>query len=90
MYRLSYTHTFEKDIKKIKKRGYDTKILTEVIKSLEIKGTVSKNLLPHKLSGNYSDCWECHLKPDWLLIWRKTKNPDMIQLIRTGKHTDLF
>ena len=90
MYPISYTRSFEKDIKRVKKRGYNTRIILEVIKTLEITGTVPKKLRPHKLSGNYNDCWECHLKPDWVLIWRRTKNPSEIQLIRTGTHSDLF
>lgn len=90
MYSISYTRSFEKDIKRVKKRGYNTRIISEAIKTLEITGIVPERLKPHKLSGNYNDCWECHLKPDWLLIWRKTKNPDEIQLVRTGTHSDLF
>jgi len=90
MYSISYTRSFEKDIKRIKKREYNTKILFEVIKTLEETGTVPAKLKPHKLSGNFKDCWECHLKSDWLLIWRKSDNKNEIQLIRTGTHSDLF
>lgn len=90
MYSISYTRSFEKDVKRIKKREYNTKILFEVIKTLEETGTVPAKLKPHKLSGNFKDCWECHLKSDWLLIWRKSDNKNEIQLIRTGTHSDLF
>ncbi len=90
MYSISYTRGFEKDIKRIKKREYNTKILFEVIKTLEETGTVPAKLKPHKLSGNFKDCWECHVKSDWLLIWRKSDNKSEIQLIRTGTHSDLF
>ena len=90
MYSISYTRSFEKDIKRIKKREYNTKILFEVIKTLEETGTVPAKLKPHKLSGNFKDCWECHVKSDWLLIWRKSDNKSEIQLIRTGTHSDLF
>ena len=90
MYSISYTRGFEKDVKRIKKREYNTKILFEVIKTLEETGTVPAKLKPHKLSGNFKDCWECHLKSDWLLIWRKSDNKSEIQLIRTGTHSDLF
>jgi mRNA interferase YafQ len=90
MYSISYTRSFEKDVKRIKKREYNTIILFEVIKTLEETGTVPTKLKPHKLSGNFKDCWECHLKSDWLLIWRKSDNKNEIQLIRTGTHSDLF
>jgi len=90
MYSISYTRSFEKDVKRIKKREYNTKILFEIIKTLEETGTVPAKLKPHKLSGNFKDCWECHLKSDWLLIWRKSDNKNEIQLIRTGTHSDLF
>ncbi len=54
---------------------------------------ISKKSLPaknrnHKLQGEYNDFWECHIEPDWLLIYKKTK--DVIILSRTGTHTDLF
>ena len=42
----------------------------------------------HRLSGQYSRCWECHIEPDWLLVWEE--NEDEIVLIRTGTHSDLF
>jgi mRNA interferase YafQ len=44
----------------------------------------------HKLSGKYSDCWECHIKPDWLMIWRQNDQTKVIELVRTGSHSDLF
>ena len=43
---------------------------------------------PHRLSGNWSGAWECHLEPDWLLIW--TQEADVLVLTRTGTHSDLF
>ncbi|HEY5510370.1 MAG TPA: type II toxin-antitoxin system YafQ family toxin [Prolixibacteraceae bacterium] len=44
----------------------------------------------HLLSGNYNGYWECHIKPDWLLIWRQDDKTKVIELVRTGTHSDLF
>jgi mRNA interferase YafQ len=90
MFTLHYTGTFTKDIRRIKKRAYNTQLLYEALFSLESDGIVPPEFKPHKLSGNYSDCWDCHLKPDWLLIWRKDEIQKEIQLVRTGTHSDLF
>jgi len=49
-----------------------------------------ENFHPHKLSGNYKDSWECHIKPDWLLIWNINEKESEIWLVRTGTHSDLF
>ena len=45
---------------------------------------------PHKLSGNYSNCWECHIKEDWLLVWLQNDNELTLLFINTGTHSDLF
>lgn len=90
MFFLHYTGAFTKDVKSIKKRGYNTQLLSEALFYFESDGIVPPKFKPHKLSGNYSDCWECHLKPDWLLIWRKDEMQKEIQLVRTGTHSDLF
>jgi mRNA interferase YafQ len=45
---------------------------------------------PHKLTGKYKGFWECHIKPDWLLIWLQKENTSQIQFVRTGTHADLF
>ena len=44
----------------------------------------------HRLQGEYKDCWECHIKPDWLLIWIEDVHTDTVTFIRTGTHADLF
>lgn len=90
MFTLHYTGTFTRDIKRIKKRAYNTQLLSETIFTLESNGIVPQKFKPHKLSGKYSDCWECHIKSDWLLIWRKDDKNHKIELVRTGTHSDLF
>ncbi|MCX6272944.1 MAG: type II toxin-antitoxin system YafQ family toxin [Bacteroidetes bacterium] len=90
MFSLQYTTAFTQDVKRVKKRAYNTRLLLKALVSLEADGIVTSNCKPHKLSGSYSDCWECHLKADWLLIWRKNEEHNSIELIRTGTHADLF
>jgi len=90
MYSLSYTRQFNKDIKLAAKRGYNITLLETVISKLVNAGKLDAIYLPHKLKGNYSDCLECHIKPDWLLIWKQDNKAKEIILIRTGTHADLF
>lgn len=53
-------------------------------------GKLPAKYKPHKLRGNYVNHWECHIQPDWLLVWYCDENKKEIQLIRTGTHSDLF
>ncbi len=79
---------FEKDAKKAIKRGKNIKKLGEVI-DLLVKGQpLDKKYCNHKLQGVFKDHWECHISPDWLLIYRKTTTK--LILVRTGSHSDLF
>lgn len=57
---------------------------------LESAGTLPPKYKPHKLRGNFTNHLECHIQPDWLLIWVCDKENKGIQLIRTGTHSDLF
>lgn len=88
MYSIVYSGKFKKDVKLLQKRGYDLEILKKVILTLEKKGELEIHFQPHKLSGKLSGYWEAHLKPDWLLIWKKVNTE--IWLARTGTHSDLF
>ncbi len=90
MYSIYFTSKFERDLKLVKKRGYDISQLEYVIETLELTGKLSPKYLTHKLKGNYSECLECHIKPDWLLIWQQDNETMEIFLIRTGSHSDLF
>ena len=90
MYTLYYTGKFEKDLKRVAKRGYNMPLIEEVIETLETTGILDASYLPHKLKGNYVDCMECHIKPDWLLIWSQNNTTKEIYLMRTGTHSDLF
>jgi mRNA interferase YafQ len=90
MYKIKTTNCFEKDTERCIKRNYDLSPLEMVVSFLESNGKLPPHFKFHILSDNYSDCRECHLKPDWLLIWRQNDELLEIELLRTGTHSDLF
>lgn len=90
MYTIITTNRFEKELKLCKKRGYNMKLLHEVISILSKTGKLPEKYRPHKLSGNYENCWECHIKGDWLLIWMQNNEELTLLFINTGTHSDLF
>jgi len=88
MYAVRYSSRFKKDLKRIKRRGKDTSILQTVIKKSAYDEPLTAKFRDHALVGNYSGMRECHLQPDWLLIYRLVD--DQLILVRTGSHVDLF
>ncbi len=79
---------FKRDIKKIKKQGKSLSELKTFISILARKSPLPEKYKNHSLSGDYSNYKECHIKPDWLLIYKITDNE--LQLVRTGSHSELF
>ena len=79
---------FKKDFKLTEKRGKDTQKLSDIIDELKLGQALPKKNKNHKLKGNYAGCWECHVEPDWLLIYKI--DPEELILMRTGTHSDLF
>jgi mRNA interferase YafQ len=90
MYKIYTTNRFEKDLKLCKKRNYNLNLLKEVIDILQIEGKLPIKFKPHKLSGDYTDCWECHIKSDWLLVWKQNDDELTLLFTNTGTHSDLF
>jgi len=90
MYTVKPTKKFAKDLKRIEKRGYKIDLLTTVIKKLAAGETLDESYLDHPLKGNYKGCRECHITPDWLLIYEISDNSLILYLTRTGTHSDLF
>ncbi len=90
MYRITTTNRFEKDVKLCIKRGYDISLLKKVMSLLAGTGSLPEKYKPHKLSGKYVNCWECHIKPDWLLIWQQNDKELVLLFMNTGTHSDLF
>lgn len=90
MLTIKYTTRFRKDYKVIKKRGYNIKLFTEVVGILASEQPLEQKYKDHALSGDYEGLRECHIQPDWLLIYRIEKDVLTLTLSRTGSHSDLF
>ena len=90
MLQLVTTTQFRKDYKRIRKRGYDTDLLKQVLDRLISEESLDLRYRDHSLSGNYSGFRECHIQPDWLLIYRIDNDQLILTALRTGTHSDLF
>lgn len=85
---LRYRSAFKKDLKRVIKRGYDEELLKVVIELLRQGLPLPPARRDHALKGEWDDFRECHIEPDWLLIYQTTD--DELLLARTGTHADLF
>ena len=90
MYSVKPTTKFQKDLKRAEKRGYRIELLTAVIKQLAAGEALDESYSDHPLKGKYRNCRECHITPDWLLIYEFAGNELILYLTRTGTHSDLF
>lgn len=90
MLTIKYQTAFKKDYKRIQKRGYDTRLLKRVIELLAEGRGLPLEYRDHPLSGNYSGCRECHIAPDWLLVYEVVEKELLLYLTRTGTHSDIF
>ena len=89
-YTIRPTSRFQKDLKRVAKRGYNTDLLTAVIKKLANGEPLAQKHRDHALTGDYAGCRECHITPDWLLIYEISDDTLLLYLTRTGTHSDLF
>ena len=89
-YEIKNTTQFKKDYKLAKKRGLNIKLLKEVVSILANGEQLESKYKDHMLSGNWSGHRECHIQPDWLLIYYVEDNELVLTLSRTGTHSDLF
>ncbi len=89
-YIIEYTREFLRDAKRCRKRGLDMSLLEQTITILAETGTLPVRYRPHKLSGKYAGYWECHVQPDWLLVWRQDNNLLTLMFTNTGTHSDIF
>ena len=90
MLTIRYETSFKKDFKRIVKRGYDVRLLENVIEMLANRIDLPQKYRDHQLTGDYSDFRECHITPDWLLIYKISDEELILYLTRTGTHSDLF
>lgn len=89
-YEVRFTNQFKKDIKLAQKRGKNIDKLFEVVDTLASGKTLASKYHDHDLSGDYSGCRECHIEPDWLLIYEIDNGLLILVLNRVGGHSDLF
>ena len=88
MLKPEYTNRFKKDLKVIEKRNLDIELLKDIIRKLCLEERLPAKNKDHNLSGDWSGCRECHISPDWLLIYQIGNG--IIVFERTGTHSDLF
>lgn len=92
-YELKFSTKFKKDFKKIssdKQKVEETKMVFQLLMDYGTDGIPLK-MKPHQLKGNWKDFWECHIRPDLLMIWLQIDEPNkIIFLERIGSHSDLF
>ena len=89
-YNVLITNSCKKDIKKASKQGKNINLLFEVVDRLSEGETLEPKYKDHKLSGNYEGKRECHIEPDFLLIYEICKEEIVLYLVRVGSHSDLF
>ncbi|HEL1541407.1 TPA: type II toxin-antitoxin system YafQ family toxin [Streptococcus suis] len=90
MLTLVTTNQFRKDLKRIKKRGLSLSKLEAVLETLLKEKTLDQRYRDHALVGNYIGFRECHIEPDWLLVYAIDKGQLILTASRTGSHSDLF
>lgn len=90
-YEVIFSKTFKKSLKKINKNKNIDELL-DIVDKLAIKEELAPKHRNHKLidDKNYKNCWECHIKPDWLLIYQYNDDELLLLLIDTGSHSELF
>ncbi|MBQ2733428.1 MAG: type II toxin-antitoxin system YafQ family toxin [Clostridia bacterium] len=89
-YEIKFTSQFKKDIKLAKKQGKSIDKLFYVIEKLANGETLENKYRDHNLTGNYKGCRECHIEPDWLLIYEVVNEVLVLMLYRVGSHSELF
>ena len=89
-YRLQQTAQFRKDCKRMKRRGLNMKELTDVIEQLQAGNDLPSVHHDHVLSGVYAGFRECHISPDWLLVYYIRADRLVLVCVRTGSHSDIF
>ena len=89
-YELDFTSKFKKDVKLLKKQGKNIEKLYEIINILAYGEELDAKYRDYNLIGNYKGYRECHIEPDWLLIYKIMENILILTLSRTGTHSELF
>lgn len=90
VYELLKTSRFKAGVKLARKRGQDISLLENVIEKLRLDQPLDAKHRNHELSGNFKGVWECHIQPDWLLLYLKDNGVLVLTLVDTGTHSDIF
>jgi mRNA interferase YafQ len=90
IYDIKTSKRYERDVKLAIKRGLNIEELIEIVRMLHQDEALPERCHNHLLHGDYKGYWECHINPDWLLIYEKDTEIHIISLYRTGSHADLF
>ena len=90
IYTIKFTGEFKRQMKLCERRGYDMEQLREVIRILSTEGKLPEEYQPHQLHGDRKGQWECHIQPDWLLIWKQNDRELVLIMLNIGTHSDLF
>lgn len=90
IFELKKTSQFKASFKRAKKRGLDISLLEDIVEKLRTSHPLDKKHCNHELSGNFKGIWECHIQPDWLLLYYKDNDVLVLTLVDTGTHSDIF
>lgn len=88
-YELIITNSFKRDYKKMLKRNCDMDLLNDIVNKLQNEEKLDDKNRDHALGGNWAGYRECHIQPDWLLVYKISNEQLILLLIRTGSHSDL-
>ena len=89
-YTIITTSQFKKDLKRCQKQGLNMRLIHDAINIFAATGTLPRKYKPHLLKGIYDGLWECHIQPNWLMIWNKNEENLTLLFVQTGTHSDLF
>lgn len=89
-YELKKTSKFKASFKLAKKRGLDISLLEKIVEKLRTDQPLEEKHRNHELQGNFKGVWECHIQPDWLLLYYKNKDVLVLTLVDTGTHSDIY
>ena len=89
-YSVDVTNSFKKDFINCFDRGLNTGLLIQAVEILAIEGKLPQEYKPHPLHNNYQGFMECHIQPDWLLVWKQDNDNLILLLTNTGTHSYIF
>lgn len=90
MYQIVYTNHMKRDVRRAKKRGKDISKLVDTLELLQSGNPMPEQYHDHQLGGKLKDFRECHIEPDWLLMYQIFENVLILSAVATGMHSDLF